>query len=209
MSQEAEVQRTITQPDEREVELGEDIIAEDVVETLEPIAAETIESATLLVTPRRADYLDDLPERLSALGFVARAGILGLLAVRFLLLASGANTSSAFAGFVKNVSWPFAWPFANIFGDVSIGSGVVELSTLVAIVVYFLLFKLLRRLAVALGPHWSRRRGLAVWATEPPPVLDAIRPEPTVEVPAAGHLATKGAKHRHRRLFRLVRAPKS
>jgi hypothetical protein len=204
------VQRTITELDERDIAI-EDIIAEDVAESLEPVAVATVSDEVELDAPRRAAYLDNLPERLSALGFVVRAAIIGLLAVRFLLLASNANSSSAFAGFVENVSWAFAWPFANIFGDVSIGSGVIELSTLVAIAVYFLLFKLLRRLAVALGPHWSRRRAaLAVWSTEPAAVVEAVMPAPTDEVSETPRRFTgKRAKRRERRLFRLVRAPKS
>ncbi len=75
-----------------------------------------------------------------------------LLAVRVLLLLFGANRSSPFAQFILAVSQPFAWPFLGLFPNPATSGGaapsgsVFELTTVIAMVVYFLLFLLLTQL---------------------------------------------------------------
>jgi hypothetical protein len=62
-----------------------------------------------------------------------------LLALRFVLLALGANQSSAFVNLIYGLSRPFVMPFAGIFGEPELGASVFEWSSLVAIIVYMML----------------------------------------------------------------------
>jgi hypothetical protein len=102
---------------------------------------------------RSGGYFETLPERLSAVALVVLTLIEGLLGMRFLLHAFGANPNSGFVGFIDDVSWPFARPFANVFSNRSWDQGVVEVSTLVAMVFYLLLFALIGMLVAALAPR--------------------------------------------------------
>jgi hypothetical protein len=108
-----------------------------------------------VASARTGRYFETLPERLAAVGGVLLIAIEGLLGMRFLLLAFGANPSSGFVGFIDDVSWPFVRPFANVFSSRSWSEGVVEVSTLVAMGVYFLIFALLGMLVTALAPRLS------------------------------------------------------
>ena len=76
-----------------------------------------------------------------------------LLAVRFVLLLVGANTSSAFVSWIYAWSAPFAAPFSSIFGQhVTVaGPGVVmqsvfDWTTLIALVVYAIIGGILVRI---------------------------------------------------------------
>jgi uncharacterized protein YggT (Ycf19 family) len=102
---------------------------------------------------RSGAYFETLPERLRAVGAVLLTAIEGLLAIRFLLRAFGANTNSGFVGFISDVSWPFMRPFTNIFTNRSWDQGVIEVSTIVAMGVYFLIFALIGMLVTALVPR--------------------------------------------------------
>lgn len=63
----------------------------------------------------------------------------GLIAIRFILRLLGANSASAFGSFIYNVTAPLIAPFSGLFSDPSLGSNsVLELSSLVAIIVYAL-----------------------------------------------------------------------
>ena len=61
-----------------------------------------------------------------------------LLALRFLLLAFGANPASPFFGFVLAVTDPLAAPFANLVGTPRYGNAVLELGTAFGMVIYLL-----------------------------------------------------------------------
>jgi YGGT family len=207
--------QTRTRPPDEPDATGDGGIIEREVETIRTrehvagAAVDAIPASETVVSERSVGYFET--QRLSAVGLVARTAIEALLGVRFLLHASGANTSSAFVGFVDDVSWPFAAPFANVFSNRSLGSGGIEVSTLVAMGVYFLIFRLLGMLVTALAPRLSgvaaRRSVTAPWSstllspTPPPPADDERhqRPRP---------VAATGVTRRHRRLLRLARARK-
>lgn len=106
-----------------------------------------------VASERSGGYFETLPERLGAVGLVMLTALEGLLGIRFLLRAFGANPSSGFVGFINDVSWPFVRPFSNIFSNRSWDQGVVEVSTLVAMGVYFLIFALIGMLVTALAPR--------------------------------------------------------
>lgn len=61
-----------------------------------------------------------------------------VLAFRIMLKLLGANALSGFASFIYAVSGPFALPFAGILGTTVSSSSVFEWSTLIAMVVYFI-----------------------------------------------------------------------
>jgi hypothetical protein len=108
---------------------------------------------------RVGGYFETLPERLSAVGAVILTAIEGLLGLRFLLHAFGANPNSGFVGFIDDVSWAFARPFSNVFSARSWDQGVVEVSTLVAMGFYLLLFAILGMLVTALAPRLNGHAG--------------------------------------------------
>lgn len=62
-----------------------------------------------------------------------------LLAFRILLKLLGASTQSGFTSFIYAISNPLALPFAGILGITQISNMIIEWSTLIAMVVYFIL----------------------------------------------------------------------
>lgn len=63
----------------------------------------------------------------------------GLLAIRFLLKLLGANAEAAFTSFMYTLSGLFVWPFTAVFSNTAVASSVFEWTTLLAMVVYWLL----------------------------------------------------------------------
>lgn len=62
-----------------------------------------------------------------------------LLAFRFLLRLFGANPAAGFTNFIYDLSYPFAAPFLNVFRITRVEGSVVEWTTLLAMVVYWLI----------------------------------------------------------------------
>jgi hypothetical protein len=211
------VQTRTTPPDEPDA-TGDGGIVETEVETVRTrqhvagAVVDAIPASQAVVSERSVGYFETLPERLSAVGLVVLTAIDGLLGMRFLLRALGANTSSNFVGFIDAVSWLFVRPFANVFSNRSSGPGVIEVSTLVAMGVYFLIFALLGRLVTALAPRLSggtEGRGVTTpWASTP---LSTPAPLPAGDERHRRPrlMAAMADMHRHRRLVRLARARKS
>ena len=71
----------------------------------------------------------------------------GLIAIRFILRALGANPDAGFAAFVYAASAPFLAPFVGLFGTPQYNGSVLELHSIVAIIVYALLAWILAKLA--------------------------------------------------------------
>src|SRR5581483_6581751 len=70
----------------------------------------------------------------------------GLLALRVILHAIGANPDNAFAAFIAAVTAPFVAPFRTLVADPRYDGAVFEVTTLVAMVVYVLLAYAITRL---------------------------------------------------------------
>jgi len=62
----------------------------------------------------------------------------GILAIRFILKLLGANEAAGFASFIYGASAPFVAPFSNLFANPGSSGSVLELTTLMAIIVYML-----------------------------------------------------------------------
>jgi hypothetical protein len=67
----------------------------------------------------------------------------GILAIRFILKLLGANEAAGFASFIYGASAPFVAPFSNLFANPAMGGSILELTTMVAVIVYALIAWLL------------------------------------------------------------------
>lgn len=89
----------------------------------------------------------------------------GLLVIRLLLKLLAANTDAPFAGFIYGVTNVFLVPFRGLLSTWVSGRSVLELSVVMAIVIYALIaYALARLIAIALSrtvmvSHRSRSRG--------------------------------------------------
>lgn len=76
-------------------------------------------------------------------------GILeALLIFRFLLKLFGANAAAGFTSFVYGVTQPFAAPFLSVFKITKVAGSVFEWTTLLAMVVYWLVAMAIAQLLV-------------------------------------------------------------
>ena len=71
-----------------------------------------------------------------------------LLAFRFLLKLFGANPGAGFSSFIYALSYPFAAPFLNVFRISRVEGSVLEWTTLLAMVVYWIIALGISRLFV-------------------------------------------------------------
>ncbi len=175
-------------------------------------AVDAMAATTSVVRERNADYVETLTERISGVGLVVRTGIEVLLSIRFLLHASAANSSNAFVVFVDGVSWLFVRPFANAFSNPSLGPVVIDISALVAMAIYFIVFALLGMLVTALARLFSgataRRAVTTLRASEAlsAPDLPSADDEPLRRPRLT---ASTRDMRKHRRLLRLAHGRKS
>jgi uncharacterized protein YggT (Ycf19 family) len=70
----------------------------------------------------------------------------GLIAIRLILKALGANPTAGFAQFIYGITAPLVAPFMGLFGNPAYQNNVLELSSIVALVVYALVAWLLGKL---------------------------------------------------------------
>ena len=84
--------------------------------------------------------------RLTQLIYWVFALIEGLIAIRLILKALGANPSAGFSQFIYSITAALVAPFINLFSNPSYGNSVLELSSVVALIVYALVAWLLGKL---------------------------------------------------------------
>jgi uncharacterized protein YggT (Ycf19 family) len=70
----------------------------------------------------------------------------GLVLIRLVLKALGANPQAGFAEFIYGITAPLVGPFFNLFSNPSYQNSVLELSSIVALIVYALVAWLLAKL---------------------------------------------------------------
>lgn len=82
-----------------------------------------------------------------------------LLALRFVFRLINADANTGFASFIYNFTRPFVAPFQGIFNDQTLSQvGVLEFSTLVAMVIYALVgYGIVRLLYVLFAPNRSSK----------------------------------------------------
>jgi hypothetical protein len=71
----------------------------------------------------------------------------GLIAIRFILKALGANPAAGFAEFIYGITYPLVVPFVGLFGNPQAQGSVLEIHSIVALIVYALAAWLLAKLA--------------------------------------------------------------
>lgn len=77
--------------------------------------------------------------RLVYIVYFVFAGLEMLLVVRFLLHLLGANSANGFATFINTLSGLFVAPFATLLQNPAFGGMVLEVTTMVAMLVYAIL----------------------------------------------------------------------
>ncbi len=76
-------------------------------------------------------------------------GILeALLAFRFILKLLGANPYAGFTDFIYSITYPFAAPFLSVFRMTKVEGAIFEWTTLLAMIVYWLLAMAIAKLFV-------------------------------------------------------------
>jgi predicted ferric reductase len=76
----------------------------------------------------------------------------GLLAIRFLLKLLSANPEATFTTLMYTLSSIFVWPFVAVFSNSVLASSIFEWTTLLAMVVYWLLATAIIKLFVMSKP---------------------------------------------------------
>ncbi len=81
-----------------------------------------------------------------------------ILGLRFLLHLIGANPSAPFASWIYGISGVFLWPFIGLVGTPAAGGVVFDTTTLIAMLVYLLVFWVIAKLVqLILYPNRARR----------------------------------------------------
>ncbi len=81
----------------------------------------------------------------------------GLIGLRVVLKFIDANSKNAFASFIYNSTALFLAPFAGLVGNPAAGGNVLEITSLIAMIVYGLLAAVIIRLVWLLFYHPSAR----------------------------------------------------
>ncbi len=115
------------------------------VSTGSPSSASVDRSETVAYDPfasrRMASY------RLTQLIWWIFGLVEGLIAIRFILKALGANPSAGFAEFIYGMTYPLVVPFVGLFGNPQAQGSVLEIHSIMALIVYALVAWLLAKLA--------------------------------------------------------------
>ncbi|HSH80888.1 MAG TPA: hypothetical protein VLA19_20345 [Herpetosiphonaceae bacterium] len=130
------------------------IIQEEVVQTPTGADATVVDTRTRVVPSPVEQQLGTLERAKQIVRFIVGL-IIALIALRFVLLAFGANQANAFASFVLNLTDIFVAPFLGIFGsEPALGGSYFESASLVAMAVYLLLGWIINRvLELAMAPR--------------------------------------------------------
>ncbi len=130
------------------------IIQEEVVQTPTGADATVVDTRTRVVPSPVEQKLGSLERTKQIVWFIIGL-IIALIALRFVLLAFGANPNNAFASFIINLSGIFVTPFLGIFGaEPAAGGSYFESASLVAMAVYLLLGWIINRvLELVMAPR--------------------------------------------------------
>ncbi len=114
------------------------VIREEVIDTPEEQTVSRVEQRTIAVSSDREIRLAGVRRIQRIIYFIASAIAIVIL-LRFILLVLGANADNAFANFIYGLSGVFVAPFTTLFGEPTFGNSVIEISSLIAIAVYYLI----------------------------------------------------------------------
>ena len=82
--------------------------------------------------------------------WVFTSAVEALLGFRLLLKLISANPNSQFAAWIYQASSIFKAPFSGLVADIQVGTGVLEISTLIAMLVYTVITWLLIELVIVI-----------------------------------------------------------
>jgi uncharacterized protein YggT (Ycf19 family) len=126
------------------------VVQEEIVQTPEGANAAVVENR-VRVMPTPAEVQVGRLERTKQIVWLIVGLICALIALRFVLLAMGANTDQGFGQFLLTITQPFVAPFLPLFGE---QQASVEYSDLIAIAVYLLLGWIINRvLELVMAPR--------------------------------------------------------
>jgi uncharacterized protein YggT (Ycf19 family) len=130
------------------------VVHEEIIHTPDYVEDRVVESYTHIDPTPAERQLATLYRAQQVVWFLI--GLLSvLIALRFVLLALGANMAVGFGGMLYNVTQPFVAPFLPLFNDYQ---AAVQVSNLVAIVVYLLIgWGISRLLELVLAPRTTAR----------------------------------------------------
>lgn len=94
----------------------------------------------------------------------------GMIGLRVILKLIDANAQNAFASFVYKLTALFVSPFAGLVGNPAMGGNVLEITSLVAIIVYALTAAVLIRLVWLVFYHPSAKTVTTYERDQSPPV---------------------------------------
>lgn len=117
------------------------VVQEEVVQTPEGANTSVVEQRTR-IEPTPAERARGNLLRVQQAIWLVFGILVGLIGIRFLLVALGANMTLGFGAFLYAVTEPFVLPFLLLFGEQGRALGrqpALELGSLVAIIVYLLL----------------------------------------------------------------------
>ena len=117
------------------------------------VSPTTYSEQVAVVDSGRHWYEFDLAGRINAVLFAILLGLETLLAVRFTLFAFGANPNSGFVDFIYDFSGFFREPFENAFANRTWDEGIIEVSALLALGVYAIVFAFTALLVVTIVPR--------------------------------------------------------
>lgn len=131
------------------------VIQEERVQTPTGVDAAVVENRVQVVPTPAEQKLATLERAKQIVWFIIGL-IIAVLALRFVLLALGANPASGFANFIYGLSDIFVRPFWGIFGNETQpqpGVGIFEMASLIAMAVYLLVGWIINRLLeIVLAP---------------------------------------------------------
>lgn len=85
--------------------------------------------------------------RLNQMIWLLTSAVVAVLGIRFLLILANANPTNGFANLIYNFTAVFVYPFRTLLANPTTGNGtVIEITTLLAIVVYLMAAALLTAL---------------------------------------------------------------
>jgi YggT family protein len=116
----------------------EQVVQEDVVQTPAGKQVRSESHSTTMVPSERDTRLASLQRIKQIIYFIVTA-IAVIIVLRFVLLMLAANPDNTFANFIYGLSGIFVAPFNSLFGEPQFGNSVFEVSSLVAIAVYYML----------------------------------------------------------------------
>lgn len=126
------------------------VVQEEIVQTPGGVDATKVERRTH-IDPSPAERQLGTLYRAKQIVWLIVGLIVALIALRFVLLAVGANMNVGFGGLVLGITQPFVAPFLPLFGE---QQAQIEFGDLIAIAVYLLLgWGISKLLEILLAPR--------------------------------------------------------